>query len=214
MPPPSRAVSPFSSQSSASADAPSFAWPVRVYYEDTDIGGVVYYANYLKYFERARTEWLRALGIHQFELAAAEDLAFVVRRAELDYRVAAKMDDLLIATVMPVEVKRASMWLEQRLVRPLPSKLTISASFGHDSAFKLDVSPVSHQPADRSAEPSAGVRVNPDTAKGELLCLAKIQVACIRRRDQAVRPFPAQVLAGMAMVTPVAALNPSHSSPT
>jgi len=62
----------------------SFSWPVRVYYEDTDSGGVVYYANYLRYFERARTEWLRSLGLNQDKLAQEEGLIFVVRRALLD----------------------------------------------------------------------------------------------------------------------------------
>jgi acyl-CoA thioester hydrolase len=68
---------------------------IRVYYEDTDTGGVVYYANYLKFFERARTEWLRALGIDQPELAAREQLMFVVRHAELAYRQPARLDDCL-----------------------------------------------------------------------------------------------------------------------
>ena len=57
----------------------AFSWPVRVYWEDTDAGGVVYYANYLKFLERARSEWLRTLGIHQAELAAQDDVLFVVR---------------------------------------------------------------------------------------------------------------------------------------
>lgn len=66
---------------------------IRVYYEDTDTGGVVYYANYLKFFERARTEWLRALGVDQHELATREQLMFVVRHAEVSYRQPARLDD-------------------------------------------------------------------------------------------------------------------------
>jgi acyl-CoA thioester hydrolase len=66
---------------------------IRVYYEDTDTGGVVYYANYLKFFERARTEWLRALGVDQRELATRENLMFVVRHADLAYRQPARLDD-------------------------------------------------------------------------------------------------------------------------
>ena len=62
----------------------AFVWPVRVYYEDTDLGGVVYYANYLKFLERARTEWLRSLGFAQTELAARHGVAFVVRSIALD----------------------------------------------------------------------------------------------------------------------------------
>ncbi|HEX7386270.1 MAG TPA: tol-pal system-associated acyl-CoA thioesterase [Castellaniella sp.] len=68
---------------------------IRVYYEDTDTGGVVYYANYLKFFERARTEWLRALGVDQHELAAREQLMFVVRHADIAYRQPARLDDLI-----------------------------------------------------------------------------------------------------------------------
>ena len=76
-----------------------FTWPVRVYYEDTDIGGVVYYANYLKFFERARTEWLRSFGLNQDKLAQEEGLIFVVRRALLDFVRPARLDDMLEVTV-------------------------------------------------------------------------------------------------------------------
>lgn len=77
------------------AVAPMFAIDARVYYEDTDAAGVVYYANYLRYFERCRTEWLRAIGHDQSELAREHNLAFVVRRVEVDYRRPARLDDLL-----------------------------------------------------------------------------------------------------------------------
>ena len=78
-----------------SESAAEFVWPVRVYYEDTDAGGVVYYANYLRFMERARTEWLRALGLEQSELLAGDAVLFVVRRAEVDYRKPARYDDAL-----------------------------------------------------------------------------------------------------------------------
>ena len=71
-----------------------FRFPVRVYYEDTDAGGVVYHANYLRYAERARTEFLRAGGVEQREMREAEDFAFVVRRCTVDYRAPAVLDDL------------------------------------------------------------------------------------------------------------------------
>lgn len=86
---------------------------MRVYYEDVDVGGVVYYANYLRYFERARSEWLRSLGVNQERLAAVEGIGFVVVRAEIDYKSGARLDDLLTITVNPVEMKRAYFWLEQ-----------------------------------------------------------------------------------------------------
>ena len=90
-----------------------FQFQVRVYYEDVDVGGVVYYANYLRYFERARSEWLRSLGVNQERLAAVEGIGFVVVRAEIDYKVGARLDDQLTISVVPVEMKRAWFWLEQ-----------------------------------------------------------------------------------------------------
>lgn len=93
-----------------------FQIQARVYYEDVDIGGVVYYANYLRYFERARSDWLRSLGVNQERMAAVEGLGFVVARAEIDYRTGARLDDLLTVTVNPVEMKRAYFWLEQKAI--------------------------------------------------------------------------------------------------
>lgn len=90
-----------------------FTFPVRVYYEDTDRGGVVYYANYLRYFERARSEWLRGLGVNQERLAAVEGIGFVVARAEIDFKAGARLDDLLSVTVLPLEKKRTYFWLAQ-----------------------------------------------------------------------------------------------------
>jgi acyl-CoA thioester hydrolase len=94
-----------------------FRFPVRVYYEDTDRGGVVYYANYLRYFERARSEWLRSLGVNQEQLAAVEGVGFVVARAEIDFRAGARLDDLLSVTVKVVEQKKTYFWLEQEARR-------------------------------------------------------------------------------------------------
>ena len=90
-----------------------FSWQVRVYYEDTDRGGVVYYANYLRYFERARSEWLRSLGVNQERLAAVEGIGFVVARAEIDFKAGARLDDLLSVTVQALEKKKTYLWLEQ-----------------------------------------------------------------------------------------------------
>jgi acyl-CoA thioester hydrolase len=96
----------------------TFNIPVRVYYEDVDLGGVVYYANYLRYFERARSEWLRSLGVNQEQLAAVEGIGFVVVRAEIDYKIGARFDDQLAISVVPVEMKRAYFWLEQEARLP------------------------------------------------------------------------------------------------
>ena len=90
-----------------------FSWPVRVYYEDTDAGGVVYYANYLKFFERARTEWLRGFGLNQDRLAQEEGLIFVVRRALLDFARPARLDDMLEVTVEPMKLARVYVDLVQ-----------------------------------------------------------------------------------------------------
>jgi len=77
-----------------------FMWPVRVYYEDTDAAGVVYYANYLKFMERARTEWLRALGFEQTTLAREHHVVFVVRALNVEYRLPAKFNDELEVSVV------------------------------------------------------------------------------------------------------------------
>ena len=92
-------------------------FPVRVYWEDTDAGGVVYYANYLKFFERARTEWLRALGVEQQALRDATGAIFVVADAQVKYLAPAKLDDLLTVTVKMVERGQASMVIEQQAWR-------------------------------------------------------------------------------------------------
>ena len=96
----------------------TFSWPVRVYYEDTDCGGVVYYANYLKFMERARSEWLRSMGCEQDVLARRARLAFVVRDVALNYRLPARFNDLLEVHTRLVEARRASLRFEQQVVRP------------------------------------------------------------------------------------------------
>ncbi|CAM3474799.1 tol-pal system-associated acyl-CoA thioesterase [Shewanella pealeana] len=92
-----------------------FRWPISVYYEDTDAGGVVYHSNYLKFFERARTEWLRAMQVSQTALLA-EDTAFVVKSAELDFCKAARFEQNLIVETKVIQLKKASMVFEQRLI--------------------------------------------------------------------------------------------------
>lgn len=94
-----------------------FLWPVRVYYEDTDAGGVVYYANYLKFMERARTEWLRSLGFEQDELIAQHNVLFAVRRVALDYRQPARFNDTLTVSVCIVETGKASLTFAQTIRR-------------------------------------------------------------------------------------------------
>ena len=100
----------------ASAQQP-FRWPVRVYYEDTDAAGIVYYANYLKYLERARTEWLAAMGFGLAELEMQHAAVFVVHRLEIDYRRPARLGDALTVTVAPVEVGRSRLVVLQDVQR-------------------------------------------------------------------------------------------------
>lgn len=94
-----------------------FSWPVRVYWEDTDAGGVVFYANYLKFFERARTEWLRSVGIEQGALRETSGAMFVVADVQLRYIASAKLDDALRITVQVVDTGAASMVLAQQAWR-------------------------------------------------------------------------------------------------
>ncbi|MCA1857809.1 tol-pal system-associated acyl-CoA thioesterase [Massilia oculi] len=92
----------------------AFDWTVRVYYEDTDAGGIVFYANYLKFFERARTEWLRAAGIGQQQLLEDEGAAFVVKSASLDYHAPARLDDVLSIRTTVEKLGRASVQFSQQ----------------------------------------------------------------------------------------------------
>ena len=97
--------------------AKPFSWPVRVYVEDTDFGGVVFYANYLKYFERARSEWLRAIGVTQQAMIDIHQSVFVVTSAAIDYLAPARMDDELIVTAVIDKIGRASLRFAQEVRR-------------------------------------------------------------------------------------------------
>lgn len=102
-----------------------FLYPVRVYYEDTDSGGVVYYANYLKFMERARTEWLRSLGFEQDALIREEGVLFAVRSVQIDYHKPARFNDLLEVMASLTERGRASLTFAQEVRRS-------SESAGHE----------------------------------------------------------------------------------
>jgi acyl-CoA thioester hydrolase len=95
----------------------AFTWTVRVYYEDTDAGGIVYYANYLKFFERARTEWLRAIGVEQQALLEEHDAMFVVKNVSADYHAPAQLDDLVTLTLSVEKLGRASVLFKQQAWR-------------------------------------------------------------------------------------------------
>ncbi len=109
--------------------AQQFSWPVRVYYEDTDAAGVVYYANYLRYFERARTEWLRAAGFEQTDLAAQFGIVFVVRSIAVEYLLPARFNDALSICVELGSVGASQIVLKQRALRENgPNGLLVEAT--------------------------------------------------------------------------------------
>jgi acyl-CoA thioester hydrolase len=106
----------------------NFIWPVRVYYEDTDSGGVVYYANYLKFMERARTEYLRHLGYEQDALIENENIIFAVRSLAIDYHKPARFNEQLEVSALVIECKKASMLFEQSIYRKQDSILLCSGT--------------------------------------------------------------------------------------
>lgn len=101
----------------SAATEPPYRHPVRVYWEDTDAGGIVFYANYLKFFERARTEWLRSLGVEQQALRERTGAMFVVSDTSIRFRAPARLDDQLDVTVDVRHAARASLVLCQQALR-------------------------------------------------------------------------------------------------
>ena len=93
------------------------SFPIRVYYEDTDMGGIVYYANYLKFIERARSDWVRQMGIDQNEMRESDGVVFAVRRVEAEYLSAAKFDDALEVRTKTIGVTVARLVMEQQVMR-------------------------------------------------------------------------------------------------
>jgi len=103
---------------------PRFSWPTRIYWEDTDAGGVVYHARYVAFMERARTEWMRALGFGQERTRTELGLVFAVRAMTMDFLKPARLDDALEVTATLVQCKRASMVFDQRVCRGDETLLT------------------------------------------------------------------------------------------
>ena len=110
------------------APAAPFFWTLRVYYEDTDAGGIVFYANYLKFFERARTEWLRAHGISQQLMTEKHRMMFVVKSTAVDYHAPAKLDDVLTLSVVTEKLGRASVHFTQQAWRTEGAQRILLAS--------------------------------------------------------------------------------------
>jgi acyl-CoA thioester hydrolase len=144
--------------------ADAFTWRVRVYYEDTDTGGIVFYANYLKFFERARTEWLRSGGIDQSVLAQTEGIMFVVMRTAVDYHVPATLDNELNLSVTVERRGRASV------------------EFLHE-AWRLDPAAITGAGTDQSD--AAPTRT--------LIATGRIKVACVDQQTLRPKALPARV---------------------
>ena len=104
-----------------------FSWAARVYWEDTDGGGIVYYANYLRFLERARTEWLRSLGHSQQELVHTPGILFAVAGLSVEYRRPARLDDELTITCEPHGERAAAMRFSQRILRAPRGELLVEA---------------------------------------------------------------------------------------
>ena len=111
----------------ASQTPRAFVWPVRIYWEDTDAGGVVYHASYLRFLERARTEWLRAQGIDQSRVRETYDIAFVVRDLAIEFLLPARLDDLLDVELVTADRRSASMTFSQRILRRVDGAVLTTA---------------------------------------------------------------------------------------
>jgi acyl-CoA thioester hydrolase len=124
-----------------------FTWTVRVYYEDTDAGGIVFYANYLKFFERARTEWLRAAGVSQQEMLEHHGAIFVVKNTSVDYHAPAKLDDVLNLTLSIEKLGRASVQFTQQAWRDDTLLTSAAVKVGCVDAATLRPRPLPDQSA-------------------------------------------------------------------
>ena len=152
----------------------TFSWPVRVYWEDTDAGGIVFYANYLKFFERARTEWLRSLGIEQHSLKEQSGGMFVVADTTVRYRRPARLDDQLLVTARLGEPGRASMTIfQQAFLNP---------------NVKADGFPLSNP--EQSRQSMSGL--SPD--RSTLLCEGSIRIGWVNAQTLQPGRIPAHVL--------------------
>lgn len=119
-----------------------FTWTIRVYYEDTDTGGIVYYANYLKFFERARTEWLRSVGFGQQKMADELSLRFVIARIECEYKLPARLDDSIDLDVRVARAGHASIVFDQSARRGADVLATARVRVGCIDASRFTPAPL------------------------------------------------------------------------
>ncbi|MBA1274437.1 tol-pal system-associated acyl-CoA thioesterase [Stutzerimonas azotifigens] len=140
----------------AQTEAQPFTYRCRVYYEDTDAGGIVYYVNYLKFMERARTERLRSLGFAQSQLVS-EDLLFVVHSSEARYHAPARLDDELLVTAEVAELNRASLRFRQQVRRVKDDVLLCEGQFLVACARTDSLKPRAIPPSLRAAFAASGL---------------------------------------------------------
>ncbi len=151
-----------------------FRLPVRVYWEDTDAGGIVFYANYLKFFERARTEWLRSLGVHQQAMRERTGAIFVVTHTSTQYRAPARLDDALEVTVAVQHTGRASLQVAQQ-------------------AWRIDPSQAPWPPSPGGEPPGQS-----GSARGTLLTDGEVRIGCVDAATMRPCRIPPELLRALA----------------
>ena len=156
-------------------DCGMFVWSVRVYYEDTDSGGVVYYANYLKFMERTRSEWLRSLGVEQDELLDRNKVLFAVRSVSVDYVQPARFNDLLWVTAAVAACGRASLSLDQHVVRVMAGRCDGVSGHLEQDDYRALIGD-----------------------KETLLCSGRVRIACLDSDSLRPRPIPSHLYAEIA----------------
>jgi len=175
-----------------SALSPAFTWPIRVYWEDTDAGGVVYHASYLRFLERARTEWLRAQGVEQQRVRNDDGVVFVVRNLEIEFLLPARLDDELDVTVESGEWRSASMTFVQRIVRRVDGAVVAGARVREEHGILFVVADMQlHFLAPARLDDELEVCVNGFTRRSASLVFTQ----CILRPADGVTLIQAQVRA-------------------
>ncbi len=163
---------------------------VRVYYEDTDAGGIVYHANYLKFFERCRTEWVRGLGAHQQSLLE-QSIGFVVRDMEIQFRKSAKLDDELVVCCELSELKRASLTMIQHifLADDYYQTIGVDAHEREESEINFEVKSGTKSPRFLNKNDILDTR--------NALVSAKVRVACVNTITATPVAIPNELLREM-----------------
>ena len=177
----------------SSAPTSNFSWPVRVYWEDTDAGGIVFYANYLKFFERSRTEWLRSLGIEQQRLRETTGGIFVVIETSIRYHRPARLDDELVVTAKLVETGRASLIIGQQAL--LISEQSQSRDSPVRKGWSLRPNERSEEPPQASSAPSGGsVLPEANGVGATLICDGSIRIGWVNAASLRPARIPASIL--------------------